>query len=166
MEKAELIDRLQEQYQQWQALLDQIGPAHMEQPGVNGDWSMKDMVAHLTGWNRWLAIRLGAAILGEPEVLPPWPAQLHDENEINAWIYDENRRRPLQDVLEDMRRAHQQVLGAIEDLPREARIEHIDPSYYLVWVGGDRFDVSEFFNHIHDDHEPDVRRWMEREGIK
>jgi hypothetical protein len=165
MQKTELLNALQEQYQQWQALLDQIGPERMEQPGVNGDWSMKDMVAHLTGWNRWLAIRLEAALLKEPKPLPPWPAQLDDEDEINAWIYDENRRRPLSDVLEDMQQAHQQVMGAIEDLPNDVRIERVDPAYFLVWVGDERFEVSEFFNHFRDDHEPDVHRWMAQAGI-
>ena len=51
MNKSELLNWLQEEYQQWEALLDQIRPERMEQPGVNGDWSMKDIVAHLTGWN-------------------------------------------------------------------------------------------------------------------
>src|SRR6266498_2737739 len=39
--KSELLKWLQEEYRQWEALLDQIGPARMDQPGVNGDWSMK-----------------------------------------------------------------------------------------------------------------------------
>lgn len=49
MNKPELLSWLQKEIQQWEALLDQIGAERMEQPGVNGDWSMKDMVAHLAG---------------------------------------------------------------------------------------------------------------------
>ena len=49
MNKSELLNELQKEYGQWQALLDQIGPARMNQPGVTGDWSIKDIVAHLTG---------------------------------------------------------------------------------------------------------------------
>ena len=66
MNKSELLNSLQEEYQQWQVFLDQIGPARMDRPGVNGDWSMKDIVAHLTGWNRWLVTRLQAAQRSEP----------------------------------------------------------------------------------------------------
>ena len=33
---------------------------------------------------------------------------------------------------------------------------------YLVWVDGERFLTGEFFNHFHDDHEPDVRAWLAR----
>jgi hypothetical protein len=71
MNKTELIGELQKGYQKWQALLDQIGPVRMDQPGVNGDWSMKDIVAHLTGWNHWLVARFQAAQRGEPESPPP-----------------------------------------------------------------------------------------------
>jgi len=44
MTKSELLTWLQEAYQQWEAFLDQIGPERMDQPGVNGQWSMKDIV--------------------------------------------------------------------------------------------------------------------------
>jgi hypothetical protein len=44
MNKPELLHWLQEEHQQWEAFLDQIGPARMEQAGVNGTWSMKDIV--------------------------------------------------------------------------------------------------------------------------
>jgi hypothetical protein len=57
MKKSELLTRLREAYQRWEAFLDQVGLARMDQPGVNGDWSMKDIIAHLTGWNRWLVAR-------------------------------------------------------------------------------------------------------------
>jgi hypothetical protein len=57
MNKPELLNWLQENYQQWEVFLDQIGPMRMDQPGVKGDWSMKDIIAHLTGWNRWLVVR-------------------------------------------------------------------------------------------------------------
>jgi hypothetical protein len=33
MKKSELLDWLQEEYQQWEALLDEIGTARMDQPG-------------------------------------------------------------------------------------------------------------------------------------
>ena len=67
MKKSELLNWLREEYQKWEVFLDQIGEARMEQPGVAGDWYMKDIVAHLTGWNRWLVRRLLAAQRGEAE---------------------------------------------------------------------------------------------------
>src|SRR5262249_6140321 len=96
--KSELLDWLREEYRQWELFLDQIGPMRMTQAGVNGVWSMKDIVAHLTGWNRNLAAQLQAAQRGEPEPPPPWPAQIVDQDEINAWIYKTYRERSLREV--------------------------------------------------------------------
>jgi hypothetical protein len=71
MTKSELLNWLQEEYQRWERLLEPIGPDRIDQPGINGYWSLKDIVAHLTGWNRWLVLRLQAAGRGEPK--PPHP---------------------------------------------------------------------------------------------
>lgn len=160
MTKSELLQWLQEENQQWEALLAQIGPARMEQSGVNGEWSMKDVVAHLTGWNIALVAELQAAQRGEPEPPPPWPPSLQSDDEINAWIYQSNRRRSLPDILDDMRQTHAQLLATLEDLPDDVRIDVIEPAFHLVRIGDQRFQVDEFFHHFHDDHEPDVRAWL------
>ncbi|HYF65558.1 MAG TPA: maleylpyruvate isomerase N-terminal domain-containing protein [Herpetosiphonaceae bacterium] len=162
MDNAGLLAWLDGRYGRWSAQINAIDPAIMDQPGVNGTWSVKDVVGHLTGWNRWLVARLGAACQGEPKPLPPWPAELTDENDINAWIYAAYRDRPAREVLDETHAVHQQLRGLIVRLPPSARIEHVEPAFYLVWVGGERFLVGEFFDHFHDDHEPDLRAWLAR----
>jgi len=167
MKKSDLLNWLQEQYREWELFLDQIGPAHMDQPGVTSDWSVKDVVAHLTSWNRGLVARFQAAQRGEPEPPPLWPAHLQTEDEINAWIYETNRGRSVREVLDESHQVFQQLLAAIEDLPDEVEIETLKESsgreFYLVWVDGKRFLAGEFFDHFHDDHEPDIRAWLAQE---
>jgi hypothetical protein len=162
MKKTELLNLLQEKYRQWDAFLDQIGRARMDQPGVNGDWSMKDIVAHLTGWNRNLVARFQAASHREPEPSPPWPAQFQSEDEINAWIYESNRGRSAREILDESQQVFQELFAVIEGLPDDVRIEFIEPKFYIVWVGNEYFPAGEFFDHFHDDHEPDVRAWLAR----
>ena len=162
MDKSEVLNWLQDEKKKWEALLDEVGSERMEQAGVNGDWSMKDVVAHLAGWNQWLVARLQAALRGEPEPTPAWPSHLETDDEINAWIYESYRVRPFQNVREESQQTLQQLLTTIEALPDGIRIERVDPAFYLVWVGEKRFVASEFFNHYHDDHEPDVRAWLAR----
>ncbi len=160
MKKSELLNWLQEEYQEWEALLDRIGPARMEQPGVNGEWSMKDLVAHLYyGWQPRLIASIQAAQRGEPEPPPPWPAHLQTDDEINAWIYETNQGRSVREVLDESHQLFQQLLAVIEDLPDDVRIE---PERHLVWLGDKRFPAGEFFDHFHDDHEADVRAWLAR----
>jgi hypothetical protein len=47
VKKAELLHWLREKHQEWEGVLDEVGQARMEQPGVNGLWSMKDLAALL-----------------------------------------------------------------------------------------------------------------------
>ena len=162
MKKSELLNWLRGEYQEWEALLDEIGAENMDQPGVNADWSIKDLVAHLTGWNRRLVDRLRAAQRREPEPQPHWPAYLQTEDEINAWIYESNRGRSVRAVLDEARQVFEQLLAVMESLPGDVRIEHIEPKFHVVWVGNERFPPGEFFDHFHDDHEPDVRAWLAR----
>ena len=159
MEKSGLLNGLRVEYQRWEAFLEQIGPTRMDQPGVTGDWSIKDIVAHLTGWRRRTVARLRAAQRGEPEPPPPWPVQLQTDDEINAWIYESNHGRSVSKVLDESHQVFQQLLAVVEGLPDDILIE---PAYHIVQLGGQRFSVSEFFDHFHDDHEPDIRAWLAR----
>jgi hypothetical protein len=135
MNKSELLNRLQHEYQQWEALLDQIGPERMERPGVNGEWSMKDIVAHLTSWQPRVNANLQAALRCETEPPPAWPAHLQTDDEINAWIYQANRGRSLREVLDESRQVFQQLLMVVEGLPEDVRIEQVHQGervYHLV----------------------------------
>lgn len=159
MKKSELLHWLHNEYRQWEALLDQIGLERMDQPGVNDQWSFKDLVAHLTGWQPRLLGRIQAAQRGEPEPPPPWPAHLQTEDEVNAWIYESNRGRSVREVLDASQQSFQQLLAVIEGLPDDVVIER---EWRLVHLGNQRFPAGEFFDHFHDDHEPDVRAWLAR----
>src|SRR5262245_6565128 len=103
MTKNEMLADLRREQEQWEALLTQIGEARMDQPGVAGEWSIKDIVAHLTGWRRRTVARIQAAQRGEADPSPPWPAHLQTDDEINAWIYQTDRDRSVREVLADSR---------------------------------------------------------------
>lgn len=158
--KTQLLDELQQENAQFEALLVAIGPARMTQPDVAGGWSIKDIVAHLTGWRSRTIARLRAARSGVPVSPPPWPADLQSDDEINAWIYAANRDRLLEDVLSDSRDSFHQLVDAISAFD-EAELH--DPSFFG-WFDGERFRGASFFGHFHDEHEPDMRAWLELAG--
>ena len=123
MKKAELLQWLQEEQRQWNALLARIAPAQMAQSGVAAHWSMKDLIAHLNGWQTRLISRIQAAQQGQPEPPPLWPAELQGDDAVNAWIYATNHDRPLDDILAESEQQFQQLLAIITDLPDDVRIE-------------------------------------------
>ena len=167
MNKSDLLSWLNQRIQNWEALVIQIGQSRMDQPGVNGDWSMKDMAAHLTGWNRRLAASLQAAHRGEPEPPPPWPAHLQTDDEINAWIYESNHVRSVRQVLDETDQVFQQILTVVKELPEDVQIEIVhqgERTFYFVILDDQRHHPGEFFDHFIDDHEQDVRAWLARIG--
>jgi hypothetical protein len=159
MTKTALLADLHREQEQWEALLAQIGEARMDQPGVAGEWSIKDIVAHLTGWRRRTVARLQAAQRGEAEPSPPWPAHLQTDDQINAWVYETNRDRSVREVLADSRQVFQQLVAAIEAFPEA---ELLDP-HRFAWWEGELLSAAALFAHFHEEHEPDMRAWLARQ---
>lgn len=103
--------------------------------------------------------RLQAALRGEAEPPPPWPAHLTTDDEINAWIYEQSRGRPVREVLDDSRRVFQELRAALESLPEA---ELLDPQRFP-WMEGQPLTGAAFFGHFHEEHEPEMRAWLARE---
>src|SRR5437763_13481711 len=119
--KKQLLAERQSEQAAWLALLDEIGEENMTQPEVAGGWSIKDIVAHITGWRRRTVLRFRAALDPTVDMTPYWPAELDEDDEvdeINAWIYKVNRDRPLADVLNDSHEVFQQLVAEVSALPR------------------------------------------------
>jgi hypothetical protein len=94
----------------------------MEQPGATGDWTFKDVVAHLSAWRLRTLARLEAARHDQSPNLSFWPAGLDEEDEddleqINQWIYEENCDRALHDVLNESRQQFRRMSELIRVLP-------------------------------------------------
>ena len=119
-DKAALFDRLQREKAYWEALLQVVSEDDMLMPGVTGDWTFKDVVAHLTAWRKRTVARLAGAQLGGAPLPPEWPAELgEDVQPINAWVYRQNRDRPLTEVLAESRQVWQQLVDVVAALPED-----------------------------------------------
>lgn len=116
-EKVTRIEQIRESYRQFEALLAPLSEEQLTTPNVNGDWSVKDNLAHLTAWHGYLLDQLQA--LREGSTPPEWMSGLSTENEINERIYQQNKDRPLADVQADFRISFERVLAAIEALSEE-----------------------------------------------
>ncbi len=159
--KKQLRASMQSEQAAWLALLDEIGEENMTQPEVAGGWSIKDIVAHITGWRRRTVLRFRAALDPTVDMTPDYPAELDEDDEvdeINAWIYKANRDRPLTDVLNDSREVFQQLVEACDALSDE---QLNDPQRFP-WLEGERLTGAFIFGHFHEEHELDMRAWLTR----
>jgi len=167
MSKAGLLDEIERERANWEQLLATVGEARMEQPGVVGAWTFKDVVAHLNGWRTRTLARLGAARAGVEPPPPPWPAGLDEDTEagltqINAWIERTGRERTLQEVLDESRRSFDQMRADVLALSED---DLTDPGRYP-WMHGEPLGVvvGYSFGHFHEEHEADISAWLGRIG--
>ncbi len=65
MTRDELLSTMRAERARWEALLAAIGDERMTEPGAEDAWSVCDVVAHITSYERWLADQL-AMVLGRP----------------------------------------------------------------------------------------------------
>ena len=86
------------------------------------------------------------------------PPELREDDEINAWIYESNRDRPLADVLSDSREVFQQLVETLDAFPEDELRE----LPRILGLEEEQISGSLFFAHFHEEHEPDMRAWLER----
>jgi hypothetical protein len=155
----EAADRVRADQRYWRDLVAEVGRDRMDEPGPMGEWTFKDLVAHLAAWRNYRIPMIQAAGRGEPMPPPPWPAGLveDDYDAINAWFQARDATRSLDDVLEDYDQSFDRLATALEALP-ESIAE--DPKG-LPWTDGDAAVDIDFTDHLHEEHAPAVRAWLD-----
>jgi hypothetical protein len=114
---------------EWSALMhvvDQLTPEQMTRPDTGG-WSPKDNLAHLT---EWMKILLGYHMDKHPahEILnvPPEVTREWDMDQVNRLLLVRNRRRPSDDVLNELKQVYAEVVARLKATPFE---ELMKPHY-------------------------------------
>lgn len=111
----DLARRGREAHQQLNTLLATLSEERLTQPGVAGDWSVKDHLAHLAWWGR----RVITVLSGGTDPLDAMPGGEKTEDEINANVYEASRDRSLADVRADFEATHRDMQQLIATLPDE-----------------------------------------------
>ena len=154
MNKAAFLQTLQTTRAQWEDVLAAVDEARMTEPGVEGEWSIKDIMAHITWYEREMVGILQTRALDGSSlwVLP--------NAERNAAIFDQNRSRSLQDVLTETRRVYAELLDALQRL---AENDLSDPSQYrdmpADWVPWKVFADNTYDYYAA--HIPAIRAWLD-----
>jgi hypothetical protein len=169
--RSEVLAEIEHQREWWEGLLAEVSEERMEQPGATDDWTFKDVVAHLSGWQRRTLDRFQAARTDQPIGPPPWPAEfqkIEDEDEqvqrINDWFYEKNRDRSLADVLAESRAQWDELREAVAALPDNVLNDTTRfPSLEGASLAQSVLSGS-LFGHFHEEHEPTIRTWLDTAG--
>ncbi len=156
---AELLDIMRTARSDWEALLAEVGEARLTEPGVADDWSLKDIIAHLTYYETWATDCLLAIRHGEP--LPKSEYKGLSMDERNARVYERNRALTLADVLHNSQISFQRSIESVQGLHDAdlydlefTRAAGVDWSVHDLLAG----DTYEHYQ----EHTASVRAWLER----
>jgi hypothetical protein len=145
-----------------QELLSRLEADRMEtEKALYGNWSVKDLLAHLGFWERRAATILKALQAGEP-VPSLVDSNLDNFNldEVNARNFTANHGRPLAEVQAEEEAAYQELLALTEKAPEN---DLFDPQRFS-WTQG-----QPFFNWIegnsyghYQEHLPALEEWVQK----
>jgi len=118
-----------------------------------GDWSVRDILAHVAGWHREEIAMLERMARGERPV--PESADYTDDDAWNARFAAKWRAASAGEVLAELNASKEAYLAAASRLPEE-RFEEGRTASRLVQQG-----CIEHYR----EHADEIREWREREGI-
>lgn len=117
--KRDLLDAIERERGALDALLDAVAPARMGEPGVVGEWSAKDVVAHLVAWEQLALGWYRTGLRGETPALPAAGFKWNETPRLNRQIFEEHRDLPLDEVLAQYRASHREIVGVVASLSDE-----------------------------------------------
>jgi hypothetical protein len=115
--KAELIEHLRAGRAEWDAAVAAVPRAAMSTSPGGGEWSVKDIVFHLTFYESWVADLLDEVRDGRPHEESPDDAL--GSNEVNERIHRDSQQHGLDETLRASRDSYAHLLSALEALPEE-----------------------------------------------
>jgi len=104
------------------AVLDSISRERFTEVGVTDDWSVRDMLAHEAGYERYVAAALFGDLTGRPPTTrdfygrddAPSEAEEATDTTTNAWVVAHARTLPVDAVLAEFRWAHDRLVEAVQ----------------------------------------------------
>ena len=112
MNKAELLASIRRDRARFDALVAGLDAAQLVEPSLEGGWSVKDVFAHVSIWERLCSEWFAAAARGET----PDRAEVRDVDGFNARAYADAKDRPLADVFAESRLSHEAIVAAIDGM--------------------------------------------------
>ncbi len=125
-------------------------------PNVIGDWSVRDCLAHLVGWDAWVANALERSAAGM--ALGPFPS----EREINDAAPGDWTQRPIDELLSMLSTIRESVAARVSQMTDEERDQK------SLQVDEMAISVNEMLDGLieHDlEHAGQIRSWRKTRGL-
>lgn len=118
MDKQQLLKQIDKRWTAFQGSYAGLSEAQLLMPGVAGDWSVKDILAHISTWEEEALEHLPAILEGRRP--PRYSVKYGGIDAFNDLRTEQKRGLSLPDVLRQLEETHQRLIDYIERAPDEA----------------------------------------------
>ena len=161
MTKVKLIELIEIQRRSLDQALTRLEESQMTIPGVESDLSVKDILAHISAWERKMCQWLEESAARKVPQRPAPGLNWDDLDMVNLQIYEQNKDKPLDEVLSEFHDSYQESLEIVKAFPEDDLIDpdrfdwrEVDPLWQM--VGGNTFWHYE-------EHEISIRKWIQEQ---
>lgn len=142
LSKDELLQALQDGRRKFLEAIEGLSEEELQEPGVMDDWSVKDVIYHLTLWEAELVKLLWQALRGQQPTTVHFSGKSTDE--INATWASKSKDRSLERVMEDFLGVRSQTTRRVrsfseKDLSDPKRFAWQQDYPLWTWVESDSF---------------------------
>lgn len=117
--KNQLIKNVQKERLALEKLLAALTPEQMTQAKAEGEWSTKDVLAHLVEWETMVMKWYAAGVKGKTPAVPSEEFNWGQLPQLNHTNYLKYRNKPLEQVQREFKASYKKILQIIESIPEK-----------------------------------------------
>jgi hypothetical protein len=158
MDKEKIVQQIQSEREALEKTLARLTDDQMAQRGVEADWSVKDILAHITDWERRMVRWIEESLRGEVPERPAPGLTWDDLDRLNEETFLLHRDEPLDAILSEFYTSYQQALATVEGLREE---DLVAPDRFA-WREGDpmwHMVAANTFWH-YKEHNETIENWL------
>lgn len=164
--KKHILTALREEFNHWEELLASLSVDHISVSRVLGEWSTKDVIAHLWAWQQISVARVEAAVTDVEPKFPQWVTELQgnwEENadQTNVRIQEIYQKLPWSKIHQNWRKGFLQFLELGEGISER---DMLDPGKYS-WLEG--YSLADILLASYDHHQEHLEKlvdWLKKYG--
>ena len=158
--KQEVLDLIRGEREALLSILGGISAESMLEPNVQGDWSGKDLLAHIAVWEQRMVRWIRESLRGKTPEIGEEGFTWDDLDRMNEQTYQENRDRPLDEVQAEFHASYAQALATVEGMTEEDLFD----GERFAWRAGDpllQMVAANTWWH-YKEHREDFERWTSK----
>ncbi len=117
MDKQQLLQKLDKAWVEFKKSYAGLSDSQLTEPGVTGDWSVRDILAHVTWWEEEALKHLPLIMEGGRP--PRYSTKYGGIDAFNAQMTDQKQGLSLSDVLRQLDETHGRLVDYVQSVPEE-----------------------------------------------